>query len=94
MERRQGIFWILTIPANEYTAPSSLPPFASYITGQLERGAAGRILQPVESNDGATDDTTENGFLHWQIMVAFGSKASLRVVKGHFGQQCQAEHTP
>lgn len=36
MVRRQGIFWILTIPYNGFTP--YLPPQCSYIIGQLERG--------------------------------------------------------
>lgn len=34
--RRQGIFWILTIPQHEFTP--YLPPVCSYIVGQLEEG--------------------------------------------------------
>lgn len=33
----QGIYWLLTIPHNEFTP--FLPPTISYIRGQLERGA-------------------------------------------------------
>lgn len=36
MARRQGIFWILTIPQHEFTP--FLPPQCSYIIGQLEQG--------------------------------------------------------
>lgn len=36
-QRRQGIFWLLTIPHNEYTP--YLPPQCSYSVGQLEEGA-------------------------------------------------------
>ena len=38
--RRQGIYWLLTIPASDYDAPDSLPDSMSYIGGQLESGAA------------------------------------------------------
>lgn len=93
MERRQGIFWILTIPANEYAAPTTLPTYAAYITGQLERGTAGSVLGPNQFGGRPIADTSTDGFLHWQVMVAFKSKASLRVVKSHFGQQCHAELT-
>jgi len=36
MVRRQGIFWILTIPQHGFTP--YLPPQCAYIVGQLERG--------------------------------------------------------
>ena len=39
MTRRQGIFWILNIPHHEFTPFH--PPAASYIVGQLEKGAGG-----------------------------------------------------
>jgi len=70
MSRRQGIFWLLTIPQHDYTP--YLPPNVQYIVGQTERGAT-------------------NGFLHWQILVAFKSKQSLRGVKSVFGESCHAE---
>lgn len=37
-KRRQGIFWILTIPKTEWTPPTELPDYATYIGGQAERG--------------------------------------------------------
>ena len=70
MNRRQGIFWLLTIPQHEFTP--FLPPNCSYIVGQLEKG-----------------ETT--GFLHWQILVAFKKKESIRGVKQTFGDSCHAE---
>lgn len=36
MTRRQGIFWLLTIPQHEFTPYT--PPGVQYIIGQLERG--------------------------------------------------------
>lgn len=36
MTRRQGIFWLLTIPQHEFTPYT--PPNVQYIVGQLERG--------------------------------------------------------
>jgi len=41
MARRQGIFWILTIPYDSYTRPSILPAEHSYIRGQHEKGEGG-----------------------------------------------------
>jgi len=39
--RRQGIFWILTIPYSEWNQPSSLPPPLSWLRGQQEIGESG-----------------------------------------------------
>lgn len=36
--RRQGIFWIFTIPYALYECPTELPVFANYICGQQEKG--------------------------------------------------------
>lgn len=36
--RRQGIFWLLTIPGGDYDSPSSLPHGITWIAGQQERG--------------------------------------------------------
>lgn len=62
-KRRQGIFWLLTIPHHGFTPYLPLP--CSWIKGQLELG--------------------ESGFLHWQIIVAFIRKASIRGVRDCFG---------
>lgn len=70
MARRQGIFWLLTIPHNDFLPYT--PPNVQYIVGQLEEGA-------------------EGGYKHWQILVAFKSKQSLRGVKEVFGNTCHAE---
>lgn len=69
MNRRQGIFWLLTIPAHEFVPYT--PPNVQYIVGQLEEGS-------------------QTGYKHWQILVAFKSKQSLRQVKAVFGT-CHAE---
>lgn len=62
-KRRQGIFWILTIP--QYAFTPYLPPACNWIRGQLELG--------------------EGGFEHWQIVVAYRKKASVRTVRDTFG---------
>jgi hypothetical protein len=36
--RRQGIFWMLTIPGADYVQPESLPDGITWIAGQQERG--------------------------------------------------------
>lgn len=61
--RRQGIFWMLTIPAHEFTP--YLPRQCNWIRGQLE--------------------CAESGFVHWQLLVAFQSKVSLKQVRDLFG---------
>jgi len=42
--RRQGIFWMLTIPAASYTMPTELPDGLTWIRGQQEEGEAGGYL--------------------------------------------------
>lgn len=37
-QRRQGRYWMLTIPRNSWLCPVSLPNGLSYLKGQLERG--------------------------------------------------------
>lgn len=68
-QRRQGIFWLLTIPAHGYVPYPN--PCQTWIRGQLELG--------------------ESGYVHWQILVAFTQKKTLRQVKGIFGETCHAE---
>lgn len=64
MSRRQGIFWLLTIPCSTiapHTDPfASLPDGLQWIRGQKEIGAG--------------------GLEHWQVCVALRSKASLSSV--------------
>lgn len=73
--RRQGIFWLLTIPYAGNTDPSwtkLLPDGITWIRGQREIGGS-------------------TGYEHWQVMVAFSSKKSLSGVKTVFGTECHAE---
>jgi len=75
--RRQGIFWLLTVP---HPSPCfdgllerrELPTDVVWIKGQLEQG---------ESTD----------YLHYQAVAAFSKKKSLAAVKGVFGRTCHAE---
>jgi len=67
--RRQGIFWILTIPRRDFVPDPNTN--LSWIRGQLEIG--------------------ESGYEHWQLLVAFPKKVSIRQVKGVFGKTCHAE---
>lgn len=69
--RRQGIFWLLTIPFAQWHQPTCLPPQLSWIRGQQEIG--------------------ESGYHHWQLIVGFRQKASLRAVKVCFGNSCHGE---
>lgn len=41
--RRQGLYWILTIPEDDFSPPSSIDslPGAAWVRGQLEEGAGG-----------------------------------------------------
>lgn len=74
--RRQGIFWLLTIPypcsvMQQLLESSQLPTSVVWIRGQLEQG---------EQTD----------YLHYQAVAAFDTKKSLAAVKGVFGT-CHAE---
>lgn len=40
-ERRQGIFWCLTIPYDQFVVPTCLPAWLSWLKGQAELGASG-----------------------------------------------------
>lgn len=41
VSRRQGIFWLLTVPFADYVPPTELPVECAWITGQREIGAGG-----------------------------------------------------
>lgn len=70
MSRRQGIFWLLTVPHPDFLP--FLPNGVTWVKGQLERG----------------DNTS---YLHWQIVVAFAGKLSIRGVKSIFGDSAHCE---
>lgn len=69
MARRQGIYWLLTIPHYDFT-PYPLPG-TTWSRGQLEEG--------------------DGGYLHWQLIVAFAKKESIRGVKELFGEKAHCE---
>lgn len=71
---RQGIFWLLTIPASDWRPPDSLPEWCQWLKGQKEVGEG-------------------TGYEHWQVLVAFRTKQSLRGVKSIFGVTCHGELT-
>lgn len=71
MSRRQGIYWLLTIPRGLWEDPGQLPEGMSYIRGQAETG--------------------EGGFEHWQVLVIYRRKQSLRGVKEYFPRESHAE---
>nr|WAE42696.1 MAG: replication associated protein [Cressdnaviricota sp.] len=73
MSRRQGIFWLLTIPFHSYTPWPN--PQCTWTRGQLERGERGGT----------------QGYLHWQLVVAFTKKKSLRGIQEIFGTGIHAE---
>lgn len=70
MTRRQGVFWLLTIPHYDYLP--YLPPGCVWLKCQLESGS-------------------DTGYLHWQCMVGFAKKESIRGVKAIFGDRCHGE---
>lgn len=76
--RRQGIFWMLTIPlpcGSEIVAlleQGELPAGIVWVKGQLESGHA-------------------NGHLHYQLVVAFKAKTSMAAIKKRFGRSVHAE---
>lgn len=45
MARRQGIYWLCTIPADSWSVPEpAVPPSdVSWLRGQLEQGASGYV---------------------------------------------------
>nr|WAE43030.1 MAG: replication associated protein [Cressdnaviricota sp.] len=83
--RRQGIFWMLTVPYHGFTP--YLPPSCQWITGQLERGEG---TTPREEGDvGQLDGGSglDEGFLHWQLLLAFRVKSTLaqcRAIMGNY----------
>jgi len=74
-QRRQGIFWICTIPIPNDTCESlengNLPRDVVWTKGQREKGE-------------------NTGYEHYQFVVAFRQKKSLRGVKAVFGRECAA----
>jgi len=70
MSRRQGIFWLLTIPENDYTPKEHEE--CQWSKGQLEEGK-------------------EDGYKHWQFVIALRRKGSLSSVKLIFGRSAHAE---
>lgn len=73
--RRQGIFWILTIPATnsfyDSISKGELPVGVVWVTGQPELG--------------------ETGYRHLQCCIAFSKKKSLQGVRGVFGDGIHCE---
>lgn len=74
--RRQGIFWLLTVPAGNVVlqgmSRGSLVPGVVWIRGQLERGGT-------------------TGYEHYQAVIAFDQKRSLQGVKALLGRDVHAE---
>jgi len=70
MSRRQGRYWICTIPAQDADRETLVFPYAldgscAYVCGQLEEGQ-------------------ETGYLHWQVMAIFKRKVSIRSLQQSF----------
>lgn len=70
MSRRQGIFWIFTIPHAHFTP--FLPESCQWIRGQLELGTR-------------SDADGGGRYLHWQLVLAFKRKQSINFCKREFG---------
>jgi len=74
--RRQGIFWLLTVPdPNDVCSrleQGELPAEIVWAKGQKEQGA-------------------DTAYRHYQLCVAFSKKVSLAAVKGVFGRTCHGE---
>jgi len=77
-ERVQGIFWILTVPIPNDTCES------------LENG---RLPSDVVWTKGQREKGENGGYEHYQFVVAFKAKKSLRGVKSVFGGTAHAELT-
>jgi len=77
MARRQGIFWLLTCPSPNSVVEDSIANEACPIGVVWLHGQ-------LERGD-------ESGYLHYQVLVAFGSKKSLAQVKSCFGRNVHAE---
>lgn len=86
-QRRQGIYWILTVPLTSqdmqrthgarqilsWIEASKLPKSVAYAKGQLERG--------------------ESGYHHFQLVLGFRKKQSLNGIKSILGTGVHAELT-
>jgi len=76
--RRQGIFWLLTVPAEHAAgallSSGTLPESVVWARGQQERGSG-------------------TGYLHYQVCVAFSEKKSLAGVLKVLGPGLHAELT-
>lgn len=75
--RRQGIFWLCTLSCE---AVPDLPMLR-----------LGELPSDVVWVKGQKESGTSGGYLHWQFVVAFRTKASLAVVKRHFGRTVHGE---
>lgn len=76
-KRRQGVFWLLTIPypndvVGGIVESKALPEGLSWLKGQVEKGA-------------------NTGYEHYQIVAGFSKKMSLSGVVGMFGRGTHAE---
>lgn len=79
-QRRQGVYWIFTIPFALYQP--YLPPQASWIRGQLEEGTDPESESRLGRYSGLPE---RDGYIHWQLVCNFRSKQSLRSVRSIFG---------
>jgi len=74
--RRQGIFWLLTVPA-----PND-------VCGRMEQG---ELPSELVWAKGQKEQGAETHYEHFQLCVAFSKKVTLTAVKGVFGRTCHGE---
>jgi len=74
--RNQGVFWILTVPMPNDACES------------LENG---NLPGDVVWTKGQREKGENRGYEHYQFVLAFRKKKSLRSVKALFGRECHAE---
>lgn len=76
--RRQGVFWLLTIPYASWSVPESLPGSMLWLRGQQERGETGyhhwQVFVAFASKKSLTQVTTEFGTgIHAEISRSEGA---------------------
>lgn len=77
--RRQGRYWIITIPFAAWCVPSECPELLAYVHGQQELGA----------NVGDQGES----YHHWQLYCITKKKASAMQVKSCFANEAHVELT-
>lgn len=87
--RRQGIFWILTVPVISDVEDGALGLTGSQIIMSMLN--LGKVEPPLVWIKGQQECGEETGYRHYQVVVAFNKKVSLTGVKSVFGSNCHGE---